>query len=254
MLLVVSPAKTLDFETPAPALPVTRPVFRTDAVQLAARMREYDAAGLARLMGISADLASLNVDRFRAFSARPAAARQRPAVLAFRGDTYIGMRADDFDAADMDFAQAHLRILSGLYGLLRPLDLIQPYRLEMGSAVATARGPNLYAWWGSRIARELRKQAAATGSGVLVNLASQEYFAAVDTDALGLRVVTPQFKERRGGVLKIVSFSAKRARGAMAAFAIRNRLLDPEGLKAFAEDDYRFRPELSSDDAWVFAR
>jgi cytoplasmic iron level regulating protein YaaA (DUF328/UPF0246 family) len=254
MLLVVSPAKTLDFESPSPALPVSKPVFAKDAVALAGQLRGMDARAVGKLMDISPDLAALNVERFQSFSARPAAARQRPAVLAFRGDTYIGMRAETFDAPSMDFAQQHLRILSGLYGVLRPLDLIQPYRLEMGSALANARGNNLYAYWGDRIAKELRKQATATATGVLVNLASQEYFGAVDTKALGLRVVTPQFKEQRGGVLKIISFSAKRARGAMAGFAIRNRLEEPEALKAFAEDNYRFRPELSSADEWVFAR
>jgi cytoplasmic iron level regulating protein YaaA (DUF328/UPF0246 family) len=213
-----------------------------------------DEKAIGALMDISPDLAALNVARFRDFSARPAAARQRPAVLAFRGDTYIGMRAETFDASAMDFAQQHLRILSGLYGVLRPLDLIQPYRLEMGSALPNARGKNLYAFWGARIARELAKQALAVDTGTLVNLASQEYFGAVDTATLGLRVVTPQFKEQRGGALKIISFSAKRARGAMAGFAIRNALRDPEQLKSFAEDNYRYRPELSSADEWIFVR
>ncbi len=254
MLLVVSPAKTLDFERPAPALPVSKPVFAKDAMALVGQLRGMDETAVAKLMDISPDLAALNVERFRSFSARPGAAVQRPAVLAFRGDTYIGMRAETFDATDMDFAQQHLRILSGLYGLLRPLDLIQPYRLEMGSALRTAGGNNLYAYWGDRIARALRKQAKSAGSAVLVNLASQEYFGAVDTAALGLRVVTPQFKEQRGGTLKVISFSAKRARGAMAGFAIRNRLRDPEALKSFAEDNYRFRPELSGEDEWVFTR
>ena len=254
MLLVVSPAKTLDFESHVPALPVSKPVFAREASALAGQLRTMDARAVSKLMDISPDLAALNVERFRRFSARPPKAAQRPAVLAFRGDTYIGMRAETFDETDMDFAQQHLRILSGLYGVLRPLDLIQPYRLEMGSALANPRGKNLYAWWGDRIAKELRKQAGATGAGVLVNLASQEYFGAVDTNRLGLRVVTPLFKEKRGGVLKVISFSAKRARGAMAGFAIRNRLQDPEALKAFAEDNYRFRAELSSADEWVFAR
>jgi hypothetical protein len=254
MLLVVSPAKTLDFESPAPALPASKPVFAKDAMTLVGQLRGMDETAVAKLMDISPDLAALNVERFRSFSARPGAAVQRPAVLAFRGDTYIGMRAETFDATDMDFAQQHLRILSGLYGLLRPLDLIQPYRLEMGSALRTAGGNNLYAYWGDRIARALRKQAKSAGSAVLVNLASQEYFGAVDTAALGLRVVTPQFKEQRGGTLKVISFSAKRARGAMAGFAIRNRLRDPEALKSFAEDNYRFRPELSGEDEWVFTR
>lgn len=255
MLLVVSPAKTLDFETPAPkALRVTRPAFAAEAGELAARLKTLDAPALTQLMDISPSLAELNVGRFRDFSTRPAASRERPAVLAFRGDTYLGMRAETFDADDMAFAQQHLRILSGLYGLLRPLDRIQPYRLEMGSALATARGPDLYAFWGERIARALAKQARALGTGVLVNLASQEYFRAVDTVALGLRVVTPQFKERRGGALKIVSFSAKRARGAMAAFAIRHRLAAPEALQRFDEDGYRYEPALSGPDEWVFAR
>lgn len=254
MLLVVSPAKTLDFETPSPALTPSKPAFRTEASTLIGQLRTMDEKAIGALMDISPDLAALNVARFRDFSARPAAARQRPAVLAFRGDTYIGMRAETFDAPAMDFAQQHLRILSGLYGVLRPLDLIQPYRLEMGSALPNARGKNLYAFWGARIARELAKQALAVDTGTLVNLASQEYFGAVDTATLGLRVVTPQFKEQRGGALKIISFSAKRARGAMAGFAIRNALRDPEQLKSFAEDNYRYRPELSSADEWIFVR
>jgi len=254
MLLVVSPAKTLDFETPPPAFAPSKPIFRAEASTLIEQLRTMDEKAIGALMDISPDLATLNVARFRDFSARPAAARQRPAVLAFRGDTYIGMRAETFDASAMDFAQQHLRILSGLYGVLRPLDLIQPYRLEMGSALPNARGRNLYAFWGARIARELAKQAGAVGTGTLVNLASQEYFGAVDTATLGLRVVTPQFKEQRGGVLKIISFSAKRARGALAGFAIRNALRDPEQLKSFAEDNYRYRPELSSADEWIFVR
>ena len=254
MLLVVSPAKTLDFESPTPALAPSKPAFAKDALALVEQLKAMDETAVATLMDVSPDLAALNVARFRSFSARPAKAVQRPAVLAFRGDTYIGMRAETFDAADMEFAQQHLRILSGLYGVLRPLDLIQPYRLEMGSALANPRGSNLYAYWGARIAKALRKQARETGSKVLVNLASQEYFGAVDTKALGLRVVTPLFKEQRGGVLKVISFSAKRARGAMAGYAIRKQLRDPEALKAFAEDNYRFRPELSTADDWVFAR
>lgn len=255
MLLVVSPAKTLDFETPAPkGLRLTRPAFAAEAAELATALKRFDASGLCQLMDISPALAELNIARFRDFSARPAASRERPAVLAFRGDTYLGMRAETFDAADMEFAQQHLRILSGLYGLLRPLDRIQPYRLEMGSVLANARGPDLYAFWGERIARTLARQARSLGTATLVNLASQEYFRAVDAAALGLRVVTPQFKERRGGTLKIVSFSAKRARGAMAAFAIRHRLAEPEALQRFDEDGYRFEPSLSGPDEWVFAR
>ena len=205
-------------------------------------------------MGISPELASLNAARFRSWSARPAARNRRSAVLAFRGDVYLGLRAETFDAQDMAFAQQHLRILSGLYGVLRPLDSIQAHRLEMGTRLATTAGRNLYEFWGPRIARALRRQAARSGATVLVNLASQEYFRAVDLEALALPVITPVFKEQRAGGLKIVSFSAKRARGMMAGFAIRNRITDPEELKKFTADGYRFQPALSCDSEWLFTR
>lgn len=256
MLLILSPAKTLDFDRPLPAAtpPATRPEFAADATRLVRRLRELDAGELGRLMDISADLAVLNAARYRAFRLRGPVPGERPALHAFRGAVYLGLRAEHLEAAEQQFAQRHLRILSGLYGVLRPLDAIQPYRLEMGTALATGRTQGLYAWWGSRIARALRRDARAIGTDTLVNLASQEYFRAVDTRALSLRVLTPLFKERRNGRLKIVSFSAKRARGAMAGFAIRNGLRDPERLRDFAEDGYRFEPALSGPDEWVFAR
>jgi hypothetical protein len=256
MLLILSPAKTLDFDSPLPAAtpPSTRPGFAGDAARLVRRLRELDAGEIGRLMDISADLARLNADRFRSFRTRAPVPVERPALHAFRGDVYLGLRAEQLDAAQLAFAQQHLRILSGLYGVLRPLDAIQPYRLEMGTALDTGPTQGLYAWWGSRIARALRRDARSIGTGTLVNLASQEYFRAVDTRALGLRVITPVFKERRNGQLKIISFSAKRARGAMAGFAIRNRLVEPEPLRGFAEDGYRFAPALSGPDEWVFAR
>jgi hypothetical protein len=254
MLIIVSPAKTLDFESALPPLAATQPQFRTDAARLVRELRGLDAAALAALLHISPDLAALNVARFRRWSTRPAVSRLRPAVRAFRGDVYLGMRAEEFGDRELAFAQQHLRILSGLYGVLRPLDLIQPYRLEMGTPLATARGRNLYAFWGERIARALRAEADALGTATLVNLASQEYFHAVDTAALGLRVVTPLFKERRGGALKIISFSAKRARGAMAGLAIRAGLREPEALRALQPEGYRFHAELSHADEWVFVR
>ena len=256
MLIVISPAKTLDFESALPdALPpVTRAEFSADAGRLVRRLRELDTDSVAGLMHLSPALARLNVERYRSWQMRAPASGGRQAVLAFRGDVYLGLRAEDFDAADHAFAQQHLRILSGLYGVLRPLDAIQPHRVEMGTPLDTGRSRGLYAWWGKRIALALRRQAVAVGTTTLVNLASQEYFRAVDARALGLRIVTPVFKERRAGTLKIVSFSAKRARGAMAGFAIRGRITDPDELRGFAEDGYRFHPELSCTDDWVFVR
>ena len=256
MLFVISPAKTLDFESPLPAAlpPATRAEFGTDAGRLVRTLRELDAAEIAGLMQVSPALAELNAGRYRAFRTRAATTGARQALLAFRGDVYQGLCAETFDADDHAFAQQHLRILSGLYGVLRPLDAIQPHRLEMGTPLDTGRSQGLYAWWGKRIARALQRHAAAVGATTLVNLASQEYFRAVDVRELGLRVVTPVFKERRSGALKIISFSAKRARGAMAGFAIRARIGDPDELRGFTGDGYRFHSELSGPDDWVFAR
>jgi len=254
MLLIVSPAKTLDFDSTPPPHRQTRPAFGAEAALLVSRLRELPAGRLRELMSISPDLAALNCERFRAWSARPPARSRRAAVFAFRGDVYLGLRPETFSAADLEFAQRHLRILSGLYGVLRPLDAIQPHRLEMGTPLPGAHGRNLYDFWGSRIAEVLDAQARASGAGPIVNLASQEYFRAVRTDRLSVPVITPVFKERRGGALKIVSFSAKRARGTMAGFAIRNRLSRGEDLKAFADDGYRFEPGLSSAQQWLFVR
>lgn len=254
MLMIVSPAKTLDFTTPAAALPPGRAEFAREASQLVAELRGLSSEALGDLMSISPELAALNVARFRSWSVRPAAGNTRAAVLAFRGDVYLGLRAETFDAQDMAFAQQHLRILSGLYGVLRPLDSIQAHRLEMGTRLATSAGRNLHEFWGPRIARALRRQATRSDATALVNLASQEYFRAVDLDALALPVITPVFKEQRTGGLKIVSFSAKRARGMMAGFAIRNRITDPEALKKFSADGYRFQPALSCTSEWLFTR
>ncbi len=254
MLLIVSPAKTLDFDSPVSGHVATRPEFTRDAARLIDGLRELPSEAIRKLMSISPELAALNHARFRDWRARAPARATRPALLAFRGDVYLGMRAGDFSVAEFAFAQEHLRILSGLYGVLRPLDAIQPYRLEMGTQFANARGRNLYEFWGPRIADALEAQARATGARELVNLASQEYFRAVAVERLSLPVITPVFKENRGGTLKIVSFSAKRARGAMAGFAIRHRLQRAAELKDFAEDGYRFEPALSCDREWLFVR
>ncbi|MCC5973157.1 MAG: peroxide stress protein YaaA [Rubellimicrobium sp.] len=252
MLTLISPAKSLDL-SPAPVTP-TAPLWPDEANRLARTARNLTLGGLRELMDISDDLARLNRDRFRAFEPDPAPERTYPAAFAFNGDTYRGLDFRSLDAEDHAYAQDHLRILSGLYGLLRPLDAIQPYRLEMGSRLKTRRGATLYEFWGDRLARALKAQAAALGTGTLINCASQEYFAAADRPALGLRVVTPVFMEVKGGRASIVSFHAKRARGAMARFIIENRIESPEGIKAFATGGYAFDPDHSEGDRWVFLR
>ncbi|MEM1430602.1 MAG: peroxide stress protein YaaA [Pseudomonadota bacterium] len=253
MLVVISPAKRLDWSE-VPGLTLTAPAFQEDAIKLAKAAGRLSKPQLQKLMDISADLAKLNKGRFAAFEADPEQEALRPAALAFAGDTFMGLEARTLDADALHWAQDHLRILSGLYGLLRPLDGIQPYRLEMGSRLKTRRGPDLYRYWGDRIAKALRAQAEATRSDVLVNCASQEYFGAVDVAALGLRIVTPVFMEDKPGGPKIVSFFAKKARGAMARFIVERRLTDPQSLTAFDTGGYAFAPDLSEPDRPVFLR
>lgn len=252
MLVVISPAKRLDWEDRAVAM--TAPVFEEDAQRLAKTARNLTLGGLKELMDLSDDLAKLNRDRFRAFSDAPGPGDLRPAVHAFAGDTYIGLEAGTLDAEEMRFAQDHLRILSGLYGVLRPLDGIQAYRLEMGSRLKTRRGASLYDYWRDQIAKALKAQAESLGTDTLVNCASQEYFGAVPPKALGLRIITPQFMEDKPGGPKIVSFFAKRARGSMARFIIQNRLTGPEGLTDFDLGGYVHRPDMSEPDRPVFIR
>lgn len=254
MLIVISPAKTLDFDTPAHIAKFTQPQFLDDSKILIERLRELDPIQIGKLMSISADLAELNHRRNMNWSIPFSRENAKQALLAFRGDVYVGLRADTFTAKDFEFAQKHLRILSGLYGVLRPLDLMQPYRLEMGTMLANARGKNLYAFWGERIAENLHAELRSESAPVLVNLASEEYFKAVHPKALATRVVTPIFKERKGGAYKVVSFFAKKARGAMSAYIIRKRLRGVDDLKGFSENGYRFNAQLSTDDEWVFTR
>lgn len=253
MLVVISPAKKLDWAVTRD-LDMTAPAFRADTAELAARARDLTAGDLKKLMGISDKLARLNAERFADFRDDPAPEALRPAALAFAGDTYTGLDARSLDDDALRWAQDRLRILSGLYGLLRPLDGIQPYRLEMGSRLSTARGKSLYDFWGDRLARALNDAAQAAGTQTLINCASAEYFGAVDPAALTLRVVTPVFMEDKGGAPKIVSFWAKKARGAMARFIVENRLTDPEQIKAFDAGGYGFEPGLSEGDRWVFLR
>lgn len=249
MLITVSPAKKLDM-TEVDGVAPTQPDFAGDAETLAGIARELSVKELQKLMHISEALAKLNAERFRDFDQL----ETKPAALAFAGDTYQGLEAGSLDPEEMQFAQAHLRILSGLYGVLRPLDAIAPYRLEMGSRLKTPRGGSLYAYWGDRIALALNAQAEALGTDILVNCASQEYFGAVDLSVLKLRVITPVFFEEKNGEAKIVSFYAKKARGAMARFIIQNRLTSLEGLRDFDSGGYVYQPDRSESDRWVFLR
>ena len=252
MLVVISPAKSLDMDPVTIA--ATQPAFQDDAVRLSKTARNLTLAELKGLMHISDDLARLNRDRFKAFAKDPDPQMAKPAALAFNGDTYQGLEAKTLTPDDLAWAQDHLGILSGLYGVLRPLDAIQPYRLEMGSRLKTRRGKSLYDYWGDTIAKALNARAANVGADTLVNCASQEYFGAADRDALKLRVITPQFMEVKEDRPRIVSFYAKRARGAMARFIIENRLTTPEDIMSFSTGGYTYDADLSTADKPVFLR
>ncbi len=252
MLTVISPAKRLDW-TPV-ELEATEPAFAREAAILAGHARQLSLGRLKALMDLSDDLARLNRDRFRAFQTEPDPEVLRPAALAFAGDTYVGLDARTLAEDDLRWAQSHLRILSGLYGTLRPLDAIQPYRLEMGSRLKSRRGATLYDFWRDTLATALNDAAAETGADTLLNCASQEYFGAVDTKRLNLRVVTPVFLEERDGDARTISFFAKKARGAMARFVIEGRITAPERLVEFEAGGYRHDPERSAPDAPVFVR
>ena len=254
MLAMLSPAKTLDYKSPVPDLPLTLPGFLPQTKVLVDILREFSPQKIASLMGISDKLAALNMARYAEWSPHFTDQNSRAAILAFMGDVYEGMQAATFTADDYAWAQQHLRILSGLYGLLRPLDRLQPYRLEMGTALANSAGKNLYAFWGDTIATALNKALVEQGDNVLINLASDEYSKAALTKVLNARVITPQFREKKDGQFKMVSFYAKRARGLMAAFMIKNRLDKPEVLKDFCAEGYVFNGGLSNSDRWVFTR
>ncbi|UJB66915.1 peroxide stress protein YaaA [Acidovorax sp. YS12] len=255
MLFLLSPAKSLDYDSPLPAgLPHTLPQFIPDAARLIAVLRTRAPQDIASLMSISDALAALNVARYGAWSPRFTPENARQAVMAFNGDVYEGLQAATLSLPDLDWAQRHLAILSGLYGVLRPLDLMQPYRLEMGTRLATDAGANLYQFWGRRIAEHLDRQLADEADPVVVNLASQEYFKAVDRKALGARVVECVFEDCKGGQYKIISFYAKRARGLMARWAIQQRASTPRQLEGFDLEGYAFHPAASAPERLVFRR
>ncbi|MBR7621166.1 peroxide stress protein YaaA [Phenylobacterium sp. 20VBR1] len=252
MLIVLSPAKAMNFAAPDKPLPMTTPEMAEDIALLSQTTRKLTVAQVKRLMSLSDNLAKLNRDRFQAFD--PAMEEGLQAAFAFNGDVYMGFKARELDKKALAFAQDHVRILSGLYGLLRPLDGIQPYRLEMGTRLKTKRGPSLYAFWGDKVAKALNEQAAGHKDPTLVNCASQEYFGVVDLKALTLPVVNVRFVEEKDGEAKVISFYAKKARGLMARYAVDHRIQSASDLKAFDSEGYRFQPQASSDTEWVFTR
>lgn len=254
MLFVLSPAKSLDYLAPAPELQPTIPPFTDRAADLISVLRDLSPSEIGSLMGISDALAQLNAGRFASWSKRPGTDNARPAVFAFDGDVYDGLGARNLDGKPMQYMQQHLRILSGLYGLLRPSDWLQPYRLEMGTRLATPQGQSLYDFWGDEITLALKAELAGCAEPVLVNLASEEYFKVVQPRILQCRVVTPVFEDWKGGRFKIISFHAKRARGLMARFAAAEGIADAERLKEFDVEGYAFAPRQSTGARWVFRR
>jgi len=252
MIIVLSPAKKLDFESENLASDAEQPKLMAEAVELAGYAKKLKAHDLKAMMGISDNLADLNVARFQAFEAPFTAANARPALDAFQGDVYVGLDAKTLSEEDRAFANDHVRILSGLYGVLKPLDLMQAYRLEMGTKFKTKKGPNLYSFWDTKIAEALNDDLA--DDDVLINLASNEYFKAVKQKALKARVITPVFKEIKDGRARVVSFMAKKARGMITRYVIDNRLTNPEALKKFTVGGYRFDEASSTEDQWVFSR
>lgn len=254
MIILLSPAKSLDFESPSTIAKATRPDFLDQSELLVERLREFSPAELASLMEISDPLAALNVARYAEWRNPYPRGKGKQAVLAFNGDVYEGLDAKSLSADDLLFAQAHLRILSGLYGMLRPLDLILPYRLEMGLRVDNPRGKDLYAFWGDRITEALETILRKMKSSAVINLASVEYFRSVKAKKLSVPVIEPVFEDWSAGRYKVVSFYAKRARGLMARFAVTRRIVEPLELKSFAVEGYVFDAAASENARWVFRR
>ncbi|MFP8965931.1 peroxide stress protein YaaA [Pokkaliibacter sp. CJK22405] len=254
MLAVISPAKTLDYETPAITKTSTKPDFIEDSAALIDELKALTPADISQLMSLSDKLSSLNAARFAQWSKTFTEENSKQAVLAFKGDVYQGLDAESLDDDGLTYAQQHLRILSGLYGLLRPLDQMQPYRLEMGTKFANARGKDLYAFWGDKITQALNKALENSGDSTLINLASNEYFKAVKKAKLKGRLITPVFKDYKNGEYKIISFYAKKARGLMVRYMIDHQPREAEELKNFDYDGYAFNAAASEEDTWVFLR
>ncbi len=254
MLILISPAKTLDFETPAKTRTATQPVFLEDSKQLIEELQKLPSNGVSKLMSISSRLGDLNHERFMNWRLPFTKNNAKQCVLAFKGDVYTGLDAQSLSKTELKFAQDHLRILSGLYGVLRPLDLMQAYRLEMGSSLKNERGTDLYSFWGDRITEAINQSLIAQNDNIVINLASNEYFKSVKPKQLNARIITPVFKDRKSGQYKLISFFAKKARGLMARYIIQNQLTDPEDIKTFDVTGYSFSKRLTKADKWVFTR
>lgn len=254
MLFLLSPAKSLDYESALPPVKASEPQFVPQSTELISTLKKKSPKQIAELMDLSQALAQLNVDRYKAWSPTFTEANARPAVLAFNGDVYAGLDAKSLKPKDLQWAQDHVAILSGLYGVLRPLDWMQPYRLEMGTALQTPKGTSLYQFWGSQIAEHLNTRLSENKEPTIVNLASQEYFKAVDRKTLNARIVECVFEDYKGGKYKIISFFAKRARGLMARYAIENRVTQVKGLEGFDLEGYAFDAKASDTDRKVFRR
>ncbi len=254
MLVVLSPAKSLDFESPVSSIKATKPALLKDSEELVDQLKSYTPEKLVGLMGISEKLGILNAERYMSWSVPFTKKNAKHAIYAFKGDVYTGLEAESFSQEDILFAQEHLRILSGLYGILRPLDLIQPYRLEMGTKLKNQRGDDLYDFWGNKPAKAINKQLKALKQNTLINLASNEYFKSVDLKTLDAEIITPVFKDYKNGKYKIISFFAKKARGLMSAYIIKNKITSPDGLKKFKVSGYRFDKSSSTENEWIFLR
>ena len=254
MITILSPAKRLDYATPAKITTHSMPVFLEDATYLVGLLQNMQAGEIANLMTLSVKLGELNYQRYQAWSNPPSPENVKQALFAFKGEVYASMNADSFDHQDIHYAQNHLRLLSGLYGLLRPLDLIQPYRLEMGTRLENKSGNTLYSFWGSRIAERINQDLQQQEDPTLINLASVEYFKVIDANQIQGRLLTIQFKEWRNGQYKTIGIYAKKARGIMSAYIIKKRINQADDLLAFDQDGYQFDQAQSSDDVWVFAR
>jgi cytoplasmic iron level regulating protein YaaA (DUF328/UPF0246 family) len=254
MIILMNSSKTLNFEQPAHISKHTIPEFLEDCELLVSELRKLSVSGFAGLMGVSENLATLNVRRYKKWRTSPGGSDAKQALLAFKGDIYAAMNADRYKMKTFDFAQKHLRILSGLYGILRPLDLIQPYRLEMATKLTTDRGKNMYRFWGTRINESLNEMLKWEKSGVVINLTSMEYFKSVKSKLLKADVITPVFKEYKDPSYRVVAIYAKKARGLMCNYIIQNRITRVEDLQSFNSDGYRFAPAQSSEREWVFTR
>ena len=254
MLIVLSPAKSLNYKTAVKVKAPTLPEFIPESAKLITELKKLAPQDVAKLMGISDQLAALNVGRYRDWSKKFTEENSKPAIYAFDGDVYDGLDIKTLNAKAVDFAQDHIRILSGLYGALKPLDLMQPYRLEMGTSFKNARGKDLYAFWGNRVTESIKKVLEKQKKPVLLNLASEEYFKVLQPKELGCPVISPVFQDAKDGKYKIISFYAKRARGLMARYVVENRITDPADLKGFNLDGYKYYAADSKLDKPVFRR